>query len=183
MTSKELSKLLNVNLARWKRWSREFLPPDPLAGMQSGLSRQFTPGQAFEVYLGGALVGHLKFTIPDARTILGDLREWLMGKRLHPDSSFHRSDLEMEARRYQVLIWPADTPGRFIYEGRGIIATTPAPYKAWTVMHDVYIEDKVLPTIGAAAAGGKKKDLFDYRILEVSIFYDALMALFHRRKA
>ena len=147
MTSKELSKLLNVNLARWKRWSREFLPPDPLAGMQSGLSRQFTPAQAFEVYLAGAaLVGHLKFTIPDARTILGELREWLIAKRLHPDSSFHRSDLEMEARRYQVWIWPADTPGRFVYAGRGIIATTPAPYKNWTVMQGLYIEDGVLPT-------------------------------------
>ena len=30
-TNRELSRLFDINLATWKRWSREFLPPDPLA--------------------------------------------------------------------------------------------------------------------------------------------------------
>lgn len=183
MNSKELSEILNVNLTKWKRWTREFLPPDPRAGLQSGLTREYTAGQIFEVYLAGALVGHLKFSIPDSRTILSDLRPWLMAKRFHPDSSFHRPDIEMEARRWQISIWPADVPGSFIYEGRGIIQKAQVQYKGSTATQELYLEDKLLPTIGAGKTGSKPKDRFDYRILEISIFYDAFMALLHRPRA
>ena len=68
---------MNVNLAKWKRWAREFLPPDPLGGMQSGYARQFHPDQALVVYLGGILVAGLKFSIPEARRILGDLHVFM----------------------------------------------------------------------------------------------------------
>jgi hypothetical protein len=40
-TNREISQKLEINLARWKRWSRSFLPPDPLGGMQSGYARQY----------------------------------------------------------------------------------------------------------------------------------------------
>ena len=52
-TNRELSSLLNINLAKWKRWSREFLPPDPLGGKQSGYARQYHADQAFTLFLGG----------------------------------------------------------------------------------------------------------------------------------
>ena len=63
-TNRELSDKLGIKLAKWKRWSREFLPPDPLGGMQSGYARQYNPDQAFTVFLGGHLVADLKFSIP-----------------------------------------------------------------------------------------------------------------------
>ena len=75
--SRYLSHKLQINLAKWKRWVREFLPPDPLGGMQSGVTRQFNTKDAFKVYLGGYLVGTLKFTIPDASIIIADLSPWL----------------------------------------------------------------------------------------------------------
>lgn len=75
--SRELSNKLNVNIAKWKRWVREFLPPDPLGGLQSGYARQFNLKEAFRVFLGGYLVSALKFTIPEARQILKDLDSWL----------------------------------------------------------------------------------------------------------
>jgi hypothetical protein len=75
--NKELSKLLAINIAKWKRWSREFLPPDPLGGLQSGYARQYSLREAFVVALGGHLVSFLKYTIPEARTILSDLDQWM----------------------------------------------------------------------------------------------------------
>ena len=79
-TNRALSEKLGYNLAKWKRWSREFLPPDPLGGMQSGYARQYNPDQAFTVYLGGLLVADLKFTIPEAKQIIRDLQGWLAEK-------------------------------------------------------------------------------------------------------
>ena len=59
-TNRELSEKLGINLAKWKRWSREFLPPDPLGGMQSGFARQYYFSDVFTVRLGGHLVqGHV----------------------------------------------------------------------------------------------------------------------------
>lgn len=75
--SKYLSNALDVNTAKWKRWAREFLPVDPLGGYQSGYARQFSHKDAFRVYLGGQLVGMLKFTVPEARQILKGLDSWL----------------------------------------------------------------------------------------------------------
>jgi hypothetical protein len=75
--NKELSDHLRINIAKWKRWSREFLPPDPLGGLQSGYARQYNLREAFIVALGGHLVSFLKYSIPEARTILSDLGQWL----------------------------------------------------------------------------------------------------------
>jgi hypothetical protein len=75
--NRELSQKLEVKLAKWKRWSREFLPPDPLGGLQSGYARQYNVNDAFSVYLGGYLVSELKFSIPEAKQILSDLKEWM----------------------------------------------------------------------------------------------------------
>lgn len=76
-TNRQLSQGLGINLAKWKRWSREFLPPDPLGGMQSGYARQYNLGEAFITALGGHLVGHLKYSVPEAKQIIQDLKSWL----------------------------------------------------------------------------------------------------------
>ena len=84
-----LAKHLGLNLAKWKRWSREFLPPDPLGGRQTGFARQFSLKDAFRVYLAGFLVSELKFSIPETRQVLSDLSGWLKEKgfdklQIHP---------------------------------------------------------------------------------------------------
>ncbi|MBT8341282.1 MAG: hypothetical protein HKP58_19410 [Desulfatitalea sp.] len=76
-TSRDLSKRLSIHPEKWKRWARAFLPPDPLGGLQSGVARQFSIPDAFKVYLGGYLVGRLRFTMPEAEVILSDLAAWL----------------------------------------------------------------------------------------------------------
>jgi hypothetical protein len=75
--NREISHSLGLNLARWKRWTREFLPPDPLGGLQSGYARQLSMREVFWVALGGHLVGFLKFSIHQAKAILADLEPWL----------------------------------------------------------------------------------------------------------
>lgn len=76
-TNREIAEKLDINLARWKRWSRSFLPPDPLGGLQSGYARQYVFKDLFKVVLGGHLLSHLKLSIPDAQTVLADLSPWL----------------------------------------------------------------------------------------------------------
>ncbi len=76
-SNRELSEKLDINLARWKRWSRDFLPPDPLGGMRSGYARQYAFKDLFKVYLGGYLLYHLKLTVAEAQRILTDLSPWL----------------------------------------------------------------------------------------------------------
>jgi hypothetical protein len=76
-TNREIAGKLEINLARWKRWSRSFLPPDPLGGLQSGYARQYTFKDLCKVFLGGHLVSHLKLSVPDAQQILADLSPWL----------------------------------------------------------------------------------------------------------
>ena len=81
--SKYLAEKLHINLAKWKRWSREFLDPDPLGGYRSGVARQFSFRDAFRVFLGGHLVGVLNFTIPQAGHILLDLDPWLKENQIY----------------------------------------------------------------------------------------------------
>jgi hypothetical protein len=76
-TARQLANRLEINLAKWKRWARHFLPPDPLGGLQSGYTRQYHPDEVFRVRLGGILVGQLKFTLPQAAMVLDDLAEWM----------------------------------------------------------------------------------------------------------
>jgi hypothetical protein len=76
-TNREIAEKLEINLARWKRWSRSFLPPDPLGGMQSGYARQYVFKDLFKVYLGGHLLSHLKLSVPDSRQVLTDLSPWM----------------------------------------------------------------------------------------------------------
>lgn len=76
-TNRECAARLDLNLARWKRWSRSFLPPDPLGGLQSGYARQYTFRDLFKVFFGGHLLSHLKLSIADSQQILTDLTPWM----------------------------------------------------------------------------------------------------------
>ena len=120
---RELSEMLGTRLSRWKRWSREFLPPDSLGGLQSGYARQLTIDDAFTVYLGGHLVSVLKYGIPSARCILSDLRDWLGAAGFY-QTPIYRSknteDAQQQVRAYQIYINAHDTM-TFSYTIRGIL--------------------------------------------------------------
>ena len=105
-SSRDLSRMLKIPLNRWKRWSREFLPPDPLGGLQSGYARQFSPRDAFIVYLGGFLVSGLGFSIPQARQVIKDLSGWMKGKILEGHLVRHAAGNggRREGRQYEIHI-------------------------------------------------------------------------------
>jgi hypothetical protein len=118
--SKYLSEKLGINPAKWKRWAREFLPPDPLGGLQSGVARQFNVKDAFKVYLGGYLVSEMKFTIPDASQILSELSVWLQNNGFF---SFNpRRDSKNCSPPYHIYIYGIG-PQRFAYAIRSVAAT------------------------------------------------------------
>ena len=108
-TSRELSEKFGINLARWKRWSRAFLPPDPLGGQQSGYARQFSIDQAFRVYLGGVLLSRLKFSVSKAEQILRDLDNWLEAAGIYlngePDPDLIKRQLDV-IRPCLIIIGP-----------------------------------------------------------------------------
>lgn len=149
-SNRELSEKLGINLAKWKRWSRELLPPDPLGGLQSGYARQYNPADAFTVCLGGHLISDLKYTIPESKQILTDLHNWLVqgGFFFDPVHSDSNPEIQKMVRSYQVLIQQnteaINSHSGFRYQIRGIIATQPAEYKSFSVNQEFWIET-VLP--------------------------------------
>jgi hypothetical protein len=103
--NRELAQKLGFKLSRWKRWSREFLPPDPLGGLQSGFARQYTRAEAFQVYLGGHLVSNQMFSIPETKIILEDLKEWVTTQYFAYPVADQRSFVQAPAREYRIFIF------------------------------------------------------------------------------
>ena len=90
--------------------------------MQSGLARQYTVDEAFAVYLGGHLVAELKFTIPEARQILADLRPRIEQLNLFYNYKTLNSEtatFSRNRRPIHIRIWRSpdaeSTPIRFGY--------------------------------------------------------------------
>ena len=171
-TNQELSRAFDINLARWKRWSREFLPPDPLGGLQSGYARQFNTDQAFTVYLGGFLVGDLRFTIPEARAILLDLNDWLIEQRFF--SNYTRSDplsgdTPDAVEYYQISIYrvgaAGDSGSGFYYIIRGVISNTPEPANDNGVRQQRFVES----SISTAKEAASIKQAAGHRVLNISV--------------
>jgi len=154
--NRELSKRLGIPLSRWKRWSREFLPPDPLGGLQSGYARQFSLKDAFYVYLAGYLVSALGFSIPEARQILHDLNGWLKKDILEqydvagdPDSASGIAGL-----RIDLMIMPVhrkNSPA-FTYRIRRLIERKPLAEGDITLWQEQFTEQVIKP--GDSLASG-----------------------------
>ena len=118
--SKYLSNNLQINLARWKRWSREFLPPDTLSGMQSGYARQFSLKEAFIVFLAGHLVGTFRFSIDEARRIMSDLSAWLKENGFHDMRPVSELLLRKPVENHFIFIFKTGA-GHFGYVIRSLI--------------------------------------------------------------
>jgi hypothetical protein len=100
--SRYISDALGIKLAKWKRWTREFLPPDPLSGQQSGYARNFNIKDAFHVYLAGYLVGSMSFSIAQSRQIMSDLGPSLKQRGYHV---LHANGLSDAQKFFWVLIY------------------------------------------------------------------------------
>lgn len=150
-TNRELSQKLSINLAKWKRWSREFLPPDPLGGMQSGYARQYTIKNAFTVYLGGHLVADMKFAMPDAKQILNDLHKWLTENRFYfivKAGSKPFEGVDNLVKRYIIFIYCMKSEKAtigFYYKIREIISDGTVDYNGFQVRQECFKETTICP--------------------------------------
>lgn len=104
-TNRQISEKLGINLARWKRWSRSFLPPDPLGGMQSGYARQYAFKDLFKVFLGGHLLSHLKLCVTDSQIVLADLSPWLKKNGFLDLRGINAADLPRAGQSKRVRIY------------------------------------------------------------------------------
>lgn len=149
-SNRELSSKLSIPLARWKRWSREFLPPDPLGGLQSGVARQFSVDEALIVFMGGHLVAELKASIPDARQILMDLNPCLRDIGFFANSRIHERFKSDPITGYTIFIYhDRRAPGlavRFSYTLRGDISRRAQEHGGRTVYLERYIEERMPPS-------------------------------------
>jgi hypothetical protein len=171
-TNKELSGRLELNLARWKRWSREFLPPDPLGGLQSGYARQYNPDDAFTIYIGGHLVGELKFSIPEARQVLVDLYPWLVDHNFYfgfAEPARAKTPSTHPVKYYQILIIRHhDANGRHcgnVYLARGFISAELEDHHGVQLRKEYLIESVINPN-------SQEFDLLDvesHRVLNISV--------------
>ena len=172
-TNKELSQKFNVNLARWKRWSREFLEPDPLGGLQSGYARQYNPDEAFTVDLGGHLLGDLKFSVPETKQILIDLHPWLVDHDFYfyvattPESDKNRT---CEINHYQLIISNRairrDKERGLSYWARGIISVDSINLNGDPVQREHFHES----SIGPQESKSPRMIAESYRVLNISMF-------------
>ena len=151
-TNQELSQKFKIKLARWKRWSREFLPPDPLGGLQSGYARQYNPDEAFTVFLGGYLVGDLKFSIPEARQIMHDLQSWLVDRGFYYNfsgTSLSENRTKFIIQYYQIAIYRPtigdNNNSEFFYLTKGLIAQESIKLHAAPVRLERFIESSINP--------------------------------------
>ena len=149
-TNRELSQRLDINLAKWKRWSREFLLPDPLGGLRSGYARQYSPNEAFTVHLGGYLVANCKFSIPEAKQVLEDLEDWLGDNGFYFDvkgSTASPKRVDPLVERYIIFIINGagvkDSKARFCYIIRGIISNRPIRRNGYDMMQELYTETSI----------------------------------------
>lgn len=125
--SKYLSLKLRINIAKWKRWSRDFLPPDPLGGLQSGVARQFNLRDVFKIYFGGYLVSELKFTIPEAVRILAELSPWFKKNGFYELQSKVGVAPDQNISKALIYIYE-DAAQQFTYSIRSILSETqPGP--------------------------------------------------------
>lgn len=143
--NRELSRQFGIRLSRWKRWSREFLPPDPLGGLQSGFARQYSLQEAFQVFLGGHLVAGLKFSIPETKIILKDLKEWIANQYFLYPPSEERSSIRQAAKEYRIYIFVGQEPNQVMqthaYMIRRVIDQERSHGKGTRIVTERYIEN------------------------------------------
>ncbi len=167
--ARQLSSFFQVKLATWKRWSREFLPPDRKARMRSGRTRFFSSNQAFEVFLGAHLVSFLRYSIPEAREIIGGLKTWVRKNGVYPETSDVDPETVRKMKQLQVIIHQKDD-GTFCCESKHIVSVQPRMSQRTNVIEEVY-EQEWLP--GATVEDMLRIRFINFRVLEIGMVRDS----------
>lgn len=148
-TYRELSEKLDINLAKLKRWGREFLPPDVAAGQSQGVARILTIDEAFLLFFAGRLVANIKYSIPETKKIMELLIPWLKEKKLMPSlfsmKEFVKCDWSLKIRffpEYNESIFRAEGILSEVYYKESIIL-----YKDFEISKRRIEEQKIVETV------------------------------------
>ena len=117
----EFSKLLGIQHTKAKRYTREFLGPNPSATIQSGHARILTLQETYLVYLGAHLVSVHNFTVHEAKIIIGSLKPWLIEWGLFPGDDNKFQQTTSEVKSWKVSICRTHEPWYFAYLVEGLI--------------------------------------------------------------
>jgi len=169
LDARQISSFLGTKLSTWKRWSREFLPPDPKARMRSGQTRLFSPNQAFEVYLGAHLVSFLKFSIPEAREIIRGLRQWLRTNGIFPETPDPNPEALRRRQQLQVVIHEKES-GTFCCESKHTVSVKPTTGRGTNVIEEVYEQEWIA---GATVEDMLRIGFVCFRVLEIGKVRDS----------
>jgi hypothetical protein len=164
LNARQASALFRVKLATWKRWSREFLPPDRKARMRSGQTRFFSLDQAFEVFLGAHLISFLRYSIPEAKDIIGVLKAWLRKNGVYPQATDVSSETSRRMKQLQIIIHQKDD-GTFCCESKHIVSVKPSIGQRVNIVEEIY-EQEWLP--GATVEDMLRIRFVNFRVLEIS---------------
>jgi hypothetical protein len=180
-TNKKLAQTFGIKLAKWKRWSREFLPPDPLGGLQSGYARQYNLDEAFSVFLGGHLVGDLKFTIPESRQILHDLSQWLLDHGFYFDYSGNANPENKSVhpvKNYRIAIIRAKKPDLSSpvtrYQVKATIASDSVDFNGIQMRQERFMESSIRSPEKEAAPFNAES----YRVLNITVLRRTFLSFF-----
>jgi len=110
LTNTIMAEKLDIPLTKIRRWTKEFLPPDPMATRRSGYTRNFSDNDGFMVYVSGYLVSNLDFSFASARDIMKELSSWIYKIGLLPDipSSAKKSGIDRKIQDYEVSFFPLE---------------------------------------------------------------------------
>jgi len=124
LTNTILSERLDIPLTKIRRWTKEFLPPDPKATRRSGYTREFSNNDGFKIFLGGYLVSNLGFSFEDARKLIKFLMPWIEQNGLLPDipPNAKRKGIDRQVSTgYQIVMSLENNPRRWQCLAEGFV--------------------------------------------------------------
>jgi len=148
-TYRELSEKLDINIAKLKRWGREFLPPDYSAGQSQGVARVLTTDEAFILYLSGHLVSVVKYSIPETKKIMDLMVPYLREKKAMP-SMLSMKELAKYDWEIRILFYPERDEVNLISEmcvNTIMYKEVEVPHKEFDVLRHRVEEHKIIEKV------------------------------------
>ncbi len=184
-TNRELSDKLEINLARWKRWSRSFLPPDPLGGMQSGYARQYAFKDLLKVFMGGYLLSHFKLSVQESRQVMDDLSPWLKKTGFLDLNGFNglKSEKATPSGPFRIYFCPLTPSGANIASGFGYLIRRSVCCRPDSATAGRRVTETVEGTLihSEAPDGQIVVENLNIRIIDLTAMVDALVEKLDRK--
>jgi len=140
LSARDLAERFNVPLDTAKRWSREFLPPDPTAGRGAGIARMFSADECVILFLAAYLLRNEGYGTVDTQQILEDLTPWLLAKRLLPSRTGPKG---LKGQFWELFIQKKKEEAFFRYDAKHILEKEVLKKGSKTITLEQYVLEPV----------------------------------------